>query len=79
MQTAIFMALGFRLWALGLPHSALDQPAGVNDTRLKPNAEGLKHHRSSYLLNSNAAFVPPKPNEFDKAWRIGIWRLLCAT
>ena len=35
--------------------------------------------QASYFLNSSAAFVPPKPNEFDSAYRMAIDRLVCGT
>jgi len=45
----------------------------------RARASGLTAYPAWYLLKRSAAFVPPKPNEFDSAYRIAIGRLVCGT
>ena len=57
MQTAIF---------IGFSHEVTEARSHESRQGREPCALVLQPSRS-YLLNSSAAFVPPKPNEFDSA------------
>ena len=64
MQTAIFIDV-----------SAVAE-SGTRHLRLREIRDSAIHVRhASNRLNSSAALVPPKPNEFDSAYSIGSGRL----
>ena len=67
------MVLGLWSWVLGLwfslgwsqYHFAV---AGGTDSIQDKDQKPKSKPYSSYLLNNNAAFVPPNPNEFESTY-----------